>query len=102
MARSDRIGMGKSSFSRKAERYLRHLCEQIGERSVGSAGNQRAAQWIAEVLTGFGFTVARQAFDCIDWSQQGADMRVGEEAFRGAAEPVLARLRHSRADGRRR
>jgi aminopeptidase YwaD len=79
--------MGKSSFSRKAERYLRQLCEQIGERSVGSAGNQHAAQWIAEVLTGFGFTVARQAFDCIDWSHQGADMRVGEEAFEVQPSP---------------
>ncbi len=52
------------------ETHLQALCTQIGSRPVGSAKNQKAQLYLARKLSGAGFEVEEQTFDCLDWQPQ--------------------------------
>jgi len=65
----------------KAENYLKYLCNDIPTRRVGTQGNRDANEFLAETFASFGFTVERQPFDCIDWTQGEASLSVNGEQF---------------------
>src|SRR5699024_5125174 len=44
-------------------------------------GNRAAAGFIAETFQSAGWEVEEQPFDCLDWSQEGAELSVDGEAF---------------------
>lgn len=77
-----RAGLGK-----KAAYYLQQLCVEIGERCVGSSGNQRAAEFFATLVADFGFDIEMQEFPCFDWSQAGATLEAGGNVFQVLASP---------------
>lgn len=74
-------------FSTKAEAYLRKLCLEIPNRRVGSRGNRDATGFFAEVVASFGFDVQSPQFDCMDWTQEGAQLTAAGAAFEVHASP---------------
>ena len=71
----------------KAETYLNHLCLEIPTRRVGTTGNQAANAFLAETFASFGFQVESQPFECIDWTQNGANLSVNGEQFQVLVGP---------------
>lgn len=66
----------------RAARYLRTLCDEIPTRRVGSAGNRAATDFFAATIAALPvgsdpaalWRVESPAFDCIDWTHDGADL----------------------------
>jgi aminopeptidase YwaD len=73
--------MKNTSLETKAENHLETLCNHIPTRRVGTQGNRDANEYLAEEFASFGFTVERQPFDCIDWTQGEANLSVNGEQF---------------------
>jgi aminopeptidase YwaD len=71
----------------KAKHYMRFLCVQLPNRRVGSEGNQKATSFFAEQMESFGFHIETQAFDCIDWAQEGSSLVVNGEPFSAFISP---------------
>jgi aminopeptidase YwaD len=64
-----------------AEATINHLCRDIPERPVGSAGNRAATDFFARQIAAFGFAIERSPFTCLDWQEEGADLLVGDTSF---------------------
>ena len=77
----------KTNLRTTAETYMQHLCLEIPNRRVGSEGNRDAANYFAEIISGFGFETEYQEFDCMDWSEDGARITVGGEQFEAFVSP---------------
>ena len=75
------------SLAEEARKYLHRLCVEIPSRRTGSAGNREATDLFAAVARSYGFTIAAPIFDCMDWTQAGADLRAGDEAFEAFVSP---------------
>jgi aminopeptidase YwaD len=73
--------MASLTLAEKAEDYLMKLCQEIPERRVGSPGNRAATDFFSAQMAGFGFQVDCPSFECIDWTQSGAQLTVGGEPF---------------------
>ena len=63
-------------LARRAASHLRFLCEDLPGRAVGSSGNRAATDWFAEQISALDFIVETPEFDCLDWSHDGAELRV--------------------------
>ena len=74
-------------LARQAAGWLDKLCVEIDSRRVGSAGNRAATDFFAQTVAAFGFQVKQPAFDCIDWVEQGVDLRAGDDVFEAFASP---------------
>jgi aminopeptidase YwaD len=66
---------------------LQRLCVEIPDRCVGSPGNRAATDYFADTIASFGFTTESPAFDCLDWTQQGATLGVGGQSFTAFVSP---------------
>lgn len=75
------------TLTRKANFYLDFLCVQVGNRRLGSAGNQAATRFLAEQFTALGWAVECPPFDCLDWSEQGAELTCAGQTFAVQASP---------------
>ncbi len=71
----------------RAKSLLDKLCLEIPNRRVGSQGNRQATQWFAEIVSSFGFETTKPEFDCIDWSEGGAQLSAGRESFNAFVSP---------------
>lgn len=72
------------------ERHLNKLCGEIGARATGSAANQQAVNYSAEVFETLGYEVTLQEFSCMDWQNDGAELVVdGQSVEIEAAEYSL-------------
>ena len=71
----------------KAAGYLRRLCLEIPGRRVGTDGNRAATDFFAGLVSSFGFETECPAFQCIDWTQAGADLTVEGVAFQVQVSP---------------
>jgi len=74
-------------LSEKAETYLRRLCLEIPNRRVGSEGNRAATDFFAGIVASFGFETESPAFDCIDWTQDGAHLSMDGTPFESFVSP---------------
>jgi aminopeptidase YwaD len=74
-------------LAEKAIQTLDLLCREIPSRRVGSAGNQAASRYFADAVASWGFETESPAFECIDWSSEGAQLSVGDARFEVAANP---------------
>jgi aminopeptidase YwaD len=72
-----------SNLTTKVQHFLYQLCVAIPSRRVGSAGNRAATDLFATTASGFGFATDMPAFDCMDWTADGARLTVA-----GASYPV--------------
>ncbi|HEX6304436.1 MAG TPA: M28 family peptidase [Anaerolineales bacterium] len=79
--------MTTHKLSTKAGAYLRKLCLEIPNRRVGSQGNQEATGFFAGVMASFGFEVESPEFDCMDWTQEGAQLTVAGAAYEVQPSP---------------
>ena len=73
--------MARQHLISQAKRHLDTLCIEIPTRKVGSQGNFQATEFVAKVLSGFGFRTETPQFDCIDWEEQGASLTIEELSF---------------------
>ncbi len=73
--------MPKYSLEKKADRYLRLLCQEIPDRCVGSPGNRQATAFLADTLRSFGFAITTPKFDCFSWQDQGSSLSVNGKKF---------------------
>ncbi len=67
--------------------YLDRLCNVIGERPVGSLGNQEAAEYIEKEMKLQGWETETPEFNALDWHDGGAILSVGSEKFTVSASP---------------
>jgi aminopeptidase YwaD len=73
--------MEQEALIERAQGYLDTLCTEISTRRVGSKGNRKATDYVAEKLKAWGFHVEQPEFDCIDWQHRGATLKIGQESF---------------------
>ncbi|MGD8750999.1 MAG: M28 family peptidase [Anaerolineales bacterium] len=73
--------MNSKLLLEKVEAYLHKLCLEIPTRRVGSEGNRSATDFFADTMTSFGFEVESPEFECIDWVQDGATLKLGDISF---------------------
>lgn len=71
----------------KANKYLGEVCEGIGERCVGSRGNQAATGYFARSMEDAGFDLKISEFTCFEWSHAGASLEVEGESFQVSVSP---------------
>ncbi len=69
--------MTSASREKTAATYMETLCTHLLDRRVGSPGNRAATDFVARILSGFGFEIRSQPFDCIDWCSDGARLAAG-------------------------
>ena len=72
------------------EQHIHKLCQEIGPRATGSAGNTAAITYAAEVFRALGYTVRLQEFSCMNWQNGGAELIAdGQQIDVSAAEYTL-------------
>ncbi|MFH1212863.1 MAG: M28 family peptidase [Candidatus Neomarinimicrobiota bacterium] len=64
------------NLNEKAQTYLNHLCLTIPERLVGTDGNRAATRFVADEFRALGWEVETPEFDCMYWTNDGADLKV--------------------------
>jgi len=84
---SDRGYKEKEGRIRKREKlfqnsltYLRKLCDDIPDRSVGSEGNRMATDFFEKELSSFGWDTEIDEFEAVDWRDGSAKLEVEELA----------------------
>ena len=63
-------------LAKAAEKHVRHLCEVIGERFIGTPGNRQAADYIETVFKASGLETRRLSFPCPAWTCSGVELKV--------------------------
>ncbi len=71
----------------RAAEHLQRLCVDIPTRTVGSQGNRDATAYMSTALQTLGWEVETPAFQSLDWSESGVDLKAGERAFEALASP---------------
>jgi aminopeptidase YwaD len=66
---------------------MKTLCEEIGERSVGSHGNRMATDFFQEELSSLGWKTSLSEFDAMDWKEEGARLSAGDKKFNVIPSP---------------
>lgn len=79
--------MSTTHLEHQAGNYLRKLSLEISNRCVGRTGNREATDFFASTAASFGFNIKTPAFDCIDWSNDGAHLFVGSRTFEALVSP---------------
>ena len=69
------------------EKHLHVLCNECGNRHVGSAGNRQATEYAAHALSTHGFEVRTSPFDCVEWEAGTVSLKVNEESWPAAVAP---------------
>lgn len=78
------------SIKNSLGRHMEKLCQEIGPRATGSAGNQAAVEYAAETFRSLGYEVRLQEFPCMDWQNDGAELIVdGQSVEVEAAEYAM-------------
>jgi aminopeptidase YwaD len=71
----------------RCKEYLKTLCTDITERCVGSNGNRQATLFFRDELSSFGWKTETAEFDAIDWEEDGASLKSGNESFIALVSP---------------
>ncbi len=79
--------MNSETLAARIESHLNILCNEIGNRHVGSEGNRRATSYFEQVVSEFGFAIEAQPFDCIEWASGGVTLEVGSERWPATVNP---------------
>ena len=74
-------------LSRLAADYLKTLCLEIPNRSVGAPGNKLATRFFREVMEENGLAVESQPFDCIDLRSGEIHLQAGGQDFKAHISP---------------
>lgn len=75
------------NLTEKASAYLHILCSETPNRRVGAVGNRLATDFFAARLAAWGFEIETPPFDCLDWTQGGARLRLNGTEFEVFVSP---------------
>jgi aminopeptidase YwaD len=73
--------METEKLHQKSMLYLKTLCEDIKNRSVGSLGNRQATDFFKTEITSFGWDCETSELDVIDWEDGGATLQSVDVSF---------------------
>jgi aminopeptidase YwaD len=79
--------METEKLFQKSEVYLRILCNQISDRSVGSEGNRKATSYFENMAASFGWITETQEFNAINWIDGGATLHGETDSFQVFVSP---------------
>ncbi len=79
--------MDAEKLYQKSISYLRMLCEDISERSVGSAGNRLATEFFVNEIASFGWDNNVHEMNVVDWEDGGATLRSENISFKILVSP---------------
>lgn len=71
----------------KSQKYLKTLCEEIPDRSVGSEGNRQATAFFRDELKVLGWENETPEFDAMDWVDGRASLTVDDKSFEVFVSP---------------
>ena len=77
----------KEQLKKNSENYLRILCKDIPDRSVGSEGNREATQFFRDSLDSLDWETESREFEATDWKEGGASLKAGGMDFRVLVSP---------------
>ena len=67
--------------------YLKTLCEDIKDRSVGSAGNRQATDFFNKEISSFGWNSETSELNVVDWEDGGATLQAEDICFKVSVSP---------------
>ena len=67
--------------------YLKTLCLDIGDRSVGSEGNRKSTDFFEKELVSLGWSTGKPGFDVVDWEEGGVNLQSGDDKFIAYVSP---------------
>ncbi|MFW5792953.1 MAG: M28 family peptidase [Bacteroidota bacterium] len=67
--------------------FLRAICDDIGERPVGSDANRKATDLLKEEFDFLGWDIEIPEFAVIDWKQNGAELSLNGSGFNVFVSP---------------
>jgi aminopeptidase YwaD len=73
--------METEKLYQKCLSYLKTLCEDITDRSVGSLGNRQATDFFRRTIASFGWDIETSELDVIDWEENGASLQCADKRF---------------------
>lgn len=69
----------------QVEQYIQKLTGEIGNRLIGTPGNQAAADYIAAIFQQAGLAIEFQTFSCPDWVDESTVLELNGEALEAYA-----------------
>ena len=79
--------METEKLHQKSVSYLKTLCEDIKERSVGSSGNRQATDFFEREISSFGWTSVTSKLNVVDWDDGGATLQADDISFEVLVSP---------------
>ena len=79
--------MSERALTRSIEAHLKMICNEVGNRHVGSAGNREATDYAERILRSHGFETQTKPFDCIDWEHGDVRLEAGGEHWPATVGP---------------
>ncbi len=73
--------MNKMELVKDAEKHMKVLCEEIGERRVGGEGNRQATSYVKDKYTQAGWNTEETQLEVMDWKTEGAALTSGSNSF---------------------
>lgn len=73
--------MDKPRLITTAQHHLHHLCNVIGERRVGSAGNRQATAYAEQIVKAAGWNAEITPLQVIDWQTEGTGLTCNGQSF---------------------
>ncbi|MBP1645106.1 MAG: hypothetical protein H6Q16_681 [Bacteroidetes bacterium] len=73
--------MNKKNLTEKAKKHLQVLCDEIGERRVGSVQNRKSTSYTKSELEKIGWLTESTELNVIDWKTNGASLTCNGKAF---------------------
>ena len=75
---TDQANLDPKTLHEDVERHLRRLTVSISDRSVGSAGNKDACEYVHDTLWNLGWQVTEHDFDALDWEYGAASITMDD------------------------
>lgn len=69
--------MKDTRLTQTIEKHVVTLCDDCGNRHVGSPGNRQATTYAERILASFGFEVRTNPFQCLEWEAGSVILEVG-------------------------
>ncbi len=79
--------MEAEKLYQKSVSYLKTLCEDINDRSVGSAGNRQATYFFNKEISSFGWNSEISELNVVDWEDGGATLQAEDIDFKVLVSP---------------
>ncbi len=79
--------METEKLYQKSVSYLKTLCEDIKDRSVGSAGNRQATDFFKKEISSFGWNSETSELNVVDWEDGGATLQAEDISFKVLVSP---------------